>query len=371
MRIGIDALLIAKPLTGIGIYLKDMIHYLQIYDTHNEYFLYANNKIVIELNLSDRWNVRESNVENSFLWQICELPKLVKKDGIDLFFEPGNRMPVLPNNIPLVVTVHDLGSYLYPQYCSWQTYVMERLFLKRTCKRATYIVTISEFTKDTIVDHLKIRDEKIKVIYNGDTPYKGERVYSSKALSDIKEKFQINGKYFLFIGSISPRKNIEVIIRGYELYRENGGETQLVLAGKVAWRCDDIMENIQTSKFSKDIIVTGYIDEKEKEYLYKYSEGLIFPSRFEGFGFPILEAMSVGTRVITSNYSSMPEVAGNAALYLKNIDDCKELSELMHKLDTMGVEEKAEMVSAGYERVKLFSREKCAIQLLSLFNACK
>lgn len=369
MKIGIDINSLTRNLTGVGTYVYESIKYIREIDKENNYYLYTNDDVVCDLKEEDNFIIRKSPCSNVVLWYMHFLPMEIVQDNLDLFWEPGNRLPVMPKSeIKVVTTIHDMASYLFPKYCSWKTAIMEQLFLKKTCKKSNVLVAISKSTKRDIIDTFGIEERKIRVIYNGDTPYKVEKNYNEQLWNKVKEKYGIDSNYYLFVGTINPRKNCEVIVKAYNDYRDRGGRNILVLAGKLASGSKKVAKLIENSKYKKDIIVTGYISEEEKEYFYKYTSCLLFPSRYEGFGFPIVEAMSLGTLVITSNISSMPEVAGKAALYLNNIDDYKELSILLFKVDKMTKEEKEQRIKLGYENIKRFNRFFATEELLTVFN---
>lgn len=369
MKIGIDINSLTRNLTGVGTYVYESIMYISQLDKKNIYYLYTNDELVCELAHQDNFIIKKSKNRNVVLWYMHILPMEIKRDDIDLFWEPGNRLPIIPkHDIKLVVTIHDLASYLFVGYCSWKTAIMERLFLKKTCQRADRLISISESTKNDIISIFRIEEKKIRVIYNGDTPYKDTKVYDIEFWSGLKEKYGIDHDYYLFIGTINPRKNCGTIIKAYNNYRDKGGNNMLVLAGQMASGSKKISSLIKDSKYKNDILITGYISEDEKEYFYKYASCLLFPSRYEGFGFPILEAMSLGTLVITSNISSMPEVAGEAALYLNNINDDKELSRLLFEVDNMSETEKSKRISQGFKNTKRFSRVSATKALLEVFS---
>lgn len=369
MKIGIDVNSLTRSLTGVGTYVYESIKYISELDKTNTYYLYTNDELICKLIEQENFIIRMSRCSNVVLWYMYTLPAEIENDNINLFWEPGNRLPVIPrDDIKIVATIHDMASYLFPSYCSWKTAIMERLFLKKTCDKADRLISISESTKKDIIQTYGIDEGKIKVIYNGDTPYKVDREYDIHFLNRMKEKYGIIGNYYLFIGTINPRKNCEIIIKAYNNYRDQGGINTLVLAGKLAAGSKKIKNLIKASKYKDDIIITGYISEVEKEYFYKFASCLLFPSRYEGFGFPIVEAMSLGTLVITSNVSSMPEVAGEAALYLNNIDDDKELSGLLFRVDKMTEKEKKQRIKLGISNVKRFSRLIATKELLKVFN---
>lgn len=185
-----------------------------------------------------------------------------------------------------------------------------------------------------------------------------------------KNKYGIGEKYFIFVGDIQPRKNIYVMIDAFIKYKHSvKDDMQFVLVGKCRWKYQDILDRISNSSYKDDFILTGYVTDEEKTYLYKHARALIFPSRYEGFGFPILEAMSLEIPVITSNHSSMPEIAGNAALYLTDLDSSDELCELMRQVVFMPISKKKELCELGLKRAALFNRKNTAEEYYELFNA--
>ena len=206
------------------------------------------------------------------------------------------------------------------------------------------------------------------MIYNGDSIYNEKTEYNLEEWKKVKNKYALN-KFFLYVGNVHPRKNISIIIRAYKKYCTKIKEPfQLLIAGDFSWNTKEIEQEIAEFPYEGKIIVTGYVSDEELKYLYKYAECLVFPSRYEGFGLPILEAMSVGTRVITSNTSSMPEVAGGAALYLNDLDSYNELEILLEKIQNMSQNDKEIMINAGYIQSQKFSRRKCALAILKLFG---
>jgi len=168
-------------------------------------------------------------------------------------------------------------------------------------------------------------------------------------------KFGIHNKeYILFVGTLSPRKNANILIQAYLEYRKNGGKKKLMLAGNIAAKCEFLRDVINSSPYKNDIIFAGYVNDLEKRVLYFNAFSLLFPSRLEGFGYPLLEGMQAEIPVITSRVSCMPEIASDAAIYLDDIDDWKALSECIFRVETMNDDELKNIVKKGKERVDYF-----------------
>lgn len=323
MRIGIDVRTLSYPYSGIPIYVHDIISYWNGYKTDNEFFLYSNRPFSLDFELGPNWHICIDKYRLGTIWTQIRIPTLLKRDRIDVFWEPMNFLPRKVNGIKYLVTIHDLAVYLYPQLGRLSDAILEKLLLKRSCSRADKIIAISKSTKADIVRYLGANEEMISVIYNGGSPYTGkEPSYSLEQCNRIlNDRGLRSGAFLLFVGTIEPRKNVDTIISAYELLREHQEyDGKLVIAGKPGWKCSNTLKHINRSNYSKDIVLTGYISEIEKECLYRNASCLVFPSLYEGFGFPIIEAMSVGLPVITSIVSSMPEVGGDAAKYIERIN---------------------------------------------------
>lgn len=220
---------------------------------------------------------------------------------------------------------------------------------------ADKILAISQNGAEEIVKNLKNTDSKIQTIYIGKKMFKNGLDATQDECDSCLNKYSVTlGNYLLFVGTLSPRKNADVIIKGYIEYREQGGQKKIVLAGNIADKSKNVRKFIEDSSFKDDIILTGYVSEKEKRILYYHAAMMLFPSRLEGFGFPLLEAMQAGIPVITSNVSCMPEIAKDAAVYMNNIDDCNELTECIFEVEKMSVSQKLELMGEGLNRVAFF-----------------
>ena len=186
----------------------------------------------------------------------------------------------------------------------------------------------------------------------------------------IQKKYNLlNSKFIFFLSTIEPRKNLPTTIKAFERYKDkNMYNLKFVISGGIGWRCKDVLELIKNSKYKKDIIQTGYITLEEKDYFFKYCDAFLYPSLYEGFGIPVLEAMQRGTLVITTNVSSLPEVGVEAAIYLQSPKDIDELTNIIEKVIKMDATDKKEYMEKGYEQVKKFRWKKCAQETRNLFE---
>lgn len=274
---------------------------------------------------------------------------------------------VIPPKISgkVITTIHDLTYILYPNTMDVSNKKRLEKDMHSTVKRADYIITISENSKIDIIKHLHIDENKIEVIYPGvDEEYK--KLLSSDEITAVKNKYNINGKYLLYLGTLEPRKNIETIIRAYNCFKKaNKSDIKLVLAGKKGWLYDSIFKLVKEFGLEKDVIFTDYIDDMDKAPLYQGAEIFLFPSLYEGFGMPVIEAMASRTPVITSNSSSLPEVAGKAAIITDPLD-YKGISNFIKRiLNEYELREK--MISEGISQANKFSWDSSAEKLKNIY----
>lgn len=274
----------------------------------------------------------------------------------DVTFVPAHTLPYsLPGNA--VVTVHDLGYKYFPEahtpsqvkYLDWST--------KHSARRATRILADSQATADDLQKFYNVPDEKIHVVYPGvDVPY-------DKRGWELYAKYKIPLSYFLFIGTLQPRKNIERIIKAFDMWQNGNPDKNigLVLAGKQGWLFEESwLEGVE------NVHVTGYIDAEDKGALLRQASALVFPSLYEGFGFPVVEAMHMGTAVIASNNSSLPELTGDAAILVNP----ESIPEIVASLDLVAGNEliRRKLGIKGMMQAKQFKWETAAKQTLAILE---
>lgn len=274
---------------------------------------------------------------------------------------------VIPPNISgkVITTIHDLTYILYPNTMDTSNRKRLEKDMKSTVKRADYIITISESSKRDIIKYLHVDENKIQVIYPGvDEIYK--KVLNSDEITTVKNKYNIHGKYLLYLGTLEPRKNIETIIRAYNCFEKSDKDNvKLVLAGKKGWLYESIFKLVKEFNIEDNVIFTDYIDDMDKAPLYQGAEVFLFPSLYEGFGIPVIEAMASGIPVITSNSSSLPEAAGDAAIITEPLD-YKKISESIERiLNEDGLREK--MVAEGIKQANKFNWDLSAEKLKTIY----
>jgi glycosyltransferase involved in cell wall biosynthesis len=282
---------------------------------------------------------------------------------MDLFY--GKGVYIFPNfvrwpliNSPSIITVHDLSMFDVPEYAHPKNLEFMTKHLPNSIKKADLIVSVSNSTKNVLCEKFNVDPSKIIVTHLAAEPNIYRR--SEDEIASAKAKYGIFGKYLLFVGTLEPRKNIDGIVKAYRaLPKKMRDEYSLVLVGGRGWRDEKISEAIHDARLAGErVITTGYIDIEDKPCLMSGAEVFVWPSHYEGFGLPIIEAMSCGTPVITANNSSLPEAGGDAALYVDSSDNKQLVEGLISLLNNS--KKRKEMVSKGYKQAQKFSWEKCA-----------
>lgn len=368
MKIGLDARgAIWYRGTGIGTYTYQLVKNLHHLDKQNEYrFFWPGDEYK---NLDPANDEVFNSIERSKdkFWEEVHVPMSVEQEKIDIYHVPQNGIGLPAKKGCLnVVTVHDLIPYIYPETVG-KGYL--RIFLNempRIMEQSDLVITVSEHSKRDIQRIFQLPEDKIAVTYEAP-----ESVYRpiDKALAKqhVKEKYGIDGRYIVYLGGFSPRKNVKGLINAfYEIRHDIPEDYKLVLVGKEARDYDDTHMLVDALRLQDRVVFTGFAPVLELPYLYNAAELCVYPSFYEGFGLPPLEAMSCGVPTITSNTSSIPEVTGDAAV-LVNPHDMYNLADEMEKLIN-SPETLAKMREASLKQAAKFTWEKCARETLAAYE---
>ncbi|MFO7600899.1 MAG: glycosyltransferase family 1 protein [Candidatus Desulfacyla sp.] len=365
MKIGVDARPLSYQLTGIGVYLKNLLDELQRIDCRNHYVLISNGTIDYEIK-SPRWRKVEGRLKKkllSTLWMQVWAPIIASRFQIDLFWGPRHHLPLLLSpKIGTVLTVHDIVFRRYPGTMALPNLLVERLLMKRSLKRSDAVITDTHATADDIKGQFEVDPEKIFPIYLGSPKLPGKADRENGPGTDLPSRF------FLFVGTLDPRKNLRRILEAFRLLGPARHDVHLLIVGGEGWKSKDFLEVLSSRQLSSYVHLSGYVAFDLLASYYEKAMCLVFPSLYEGFGLPILEAMSCGTPVITSNVSSMKEVAGDAALLIDPLD-IQELTGAMKRVLT-DESLRRRLSMKGLKRVNSFTWERCAQETLSVLNRC-
>lgn len=364
MRIGISARGLSEVSGGVKQYITSVTQSLLEIDSDNQYFVFHN---------SDEFSGKFHNAKEIFLktknkliWDYVELPRALKKNKIDICIFPKN---VVPFNVKCksIVIIHDLLHIKDPKVYKWFDSLYMRLLIPFSVKKADKIVTDSKSTSNDLIELTGATKENVSVIYLAADDKYHPLNDSNEENSNVLKKYNLKLPYLLYIGSLSPRKNIPFLIKAFEEFmKANNIDIQLVLAGGKSWKDEEIHQTISKSPYRENIILTGFVDDDDLPYIYNQAEVFIYPSLYEGFGIPILEAMASGCPVLTSNTSSPPEVAGDAVLYFDptNINDLvQNISKVVNNNELQ-----TDLIEKGLKRVKEFSWKKTAQSIVLIYD---
>jgi len=367
MIIGFDgSRAFSKKRTGTENYSYQLLKSLSTIDKKNQYIVYLRPGVEVGESWSE--NLTFKVISWSRLWTQGGLVIQTFIDDLDVLFIPSHTLPIISKpGLKTVMTVHDLGAEYLPKMHQLKQQLYLKYITRYQLTSATRLIAVSKSTKEDLVKKVNIDPKKITVVYEGyDTESYGLR--SSKI-----------GKYFLFVGTIQPRKNLTRLITAFSRvipdsirdpyyidsdFRQND-KLNLLIVGSKGWASSEIYMLPKKLGIEGRVKFLGYVPDKDMPALYSNALALVFPSLFEGFGLPILEAQASGCPVITSNTSSMPEVAGKGAILVdpySTSDIVKGMSDILNK------EIRDKLTKAGFENIKRFSWEKCAKETLSVLE---
>ena len=300
-------------------------------------------------------------------WFDVQISKVLQQEQVDVFFSPDNFLS-LQTTVPTVLTTHDIAHFHYPRQVAWMHRPYYRLFIPSFLKKATRIVCVAEHGKTDLTAYYQVPAEKIAVVPNGTRAI--FQPLSDPEKMRVKAQFSKGVDFFFFLGAIHPRKNLQGLLRAYELFREKSGATvKLLIAGKLAWQVQEITAAHAASAYRDDILFLGYLPEETAAELMASALALTYLSFFEGFGLPVLEALCTDTPVITSNTSSLPEVAGEAAL-LVDPYDVEEIAGAMLRIWSEP-QLREDLVKKGQQQRQQFSWDRAAADIYSILQAVK
>lgn len=364
MIIGIDTRIPTRNKTGIAYLLDNIIPIILEKDDLNSYKL-----------IGSSFGINKKNVK------IFSLPRIVQR-GFNLFwkyiFFPPIEFLIGKTDIFFFTNFVDIPSYAkkrvlliadmsfkkYPQFTERKNLNFLNRNVGTAIKRSDRIITISENAKKEICDFYKVPSEKVDVVYPG-CPKSIKKIDDLDLIEELKNKLGVEKKYILFVGTLEPRKNLKRLVEAYDLLGDKlKQEYQLVLCGGKGWYYDEIFDIVREHQLEKHIIFTGYASESDLSLWYSGASALVYPSFYEGFGIPVLEAFTCGIPVVCSNTSSLPEVGGDAVVYCdpNNIENIRD--SIKNILEDDGL--RKTNIQRGYDQLKQFSWDDSAKRILNI-----
>ena len=364
MKIAIIADALDYQYAGIYYYTKELINALAKIDQKNEYWIVRSKSTG---DISE--NVKEliipiQKFPGAAPYRLfVSIPKILAQKKVDIVVEPRHFGPFnLPKNIKRVTVIHDLSPLRFPEWHQFVSRKLQQYFLPSILKRADYIITNSRFTADDVINYFPFTAHKTKGILLGK-----EAFFQPELNLAILAKHRVTTPYLLHTGTIEPRKNLRFLVHAFEELKQQGNPNlQLVLVGKSGWKHQAVLKAINNSPFQKDIKLLGYVDRTDLPTLYTAATAFVYPSHFEGFGLPILEAMSCGTPIVAANVSSLPEIIGAAGLLFPPNNQ----TILLQKINQLLANQSSRLVFSkkALEQAAKFSWEKTAQETLGVFE---
>ncbi len=378
MRIAIQAAdLDYHRIDGTRVYILNLLKFFGALAPKDEFLIYHRSDFNPALRPPVFPNYQIKKAKFPFLWTQTRFALEVFNDNPDVLWMPMHNFPLLRRKkMKTVVTIHDLAFKFFPSYFPRKDLRKINYLTDWAVKRADKIIAVSQSTKNDILKvYPEISEEKIKIIYHGFDEKLFQKETKKEKSDYFFSKFNLlvggqNSKFILYVGAIQPRKNLKTLIQAFEIYKRKNtfsSDLKLVLAGEKAWLWEETLDLLEKSPFRADIVFWERPDFEEVAFLYRYARVFVFPSLYEGFGIPILEAFAAETPVIAADNSSLREAGGEAAKYFL-ASDARDLAEKIEKvLENENI--RATMIAKGKEQARRFSWEKCARETLEYLKS--
>lgn len=303
------------------------------------------------------WHIfQDSSPGSRLIWEQTVLPGLVEKSRVDLLHSLHYTKP-LRLSCASVVTFHDMTYYLYPQMHTMRRRMVFPTAMRISARQADALISVSESTRQDMIRLLDVHPDKVFTTPLGVDP-SFKVTDNENKLRQVAEKYSLPEQFILYLGTIEPRKNLPLLIQIYKQLVDEGILHKLVLVGKYGWMYDEVLDLIKELDLQSKVIMTGYIAQNDLPLVYNLASLFVYPTIYEGFGLPALEAMACGVPVITSRIASLPEIIGEAGL-LVTVGNEKELKQAMERI-LEDIDLRNELVQKGFDRSKLFTWERTA-----------
>jgi glycosyltransferase involved in cell wall biosynthesis len=361
MRIGLATRWLQLPAGGAKEYTLNLIQALLQIDRENEYVVFHNASAAMGTFRTAKEVLLPGR--NKLWWDYVQLPLAVRREGIDLFWTPSYVVP-FPIRCKSVATVHDLAYFTLPKSYQLLDILYMRSAIPGSFRRASALLAVSEHTKRDIVRLFPFAENKVAVTYEAASG-KYKRAIEQDVLYATRDKYSLHCSFIFYASSISPRKGSPYLLQAFAALRSQIPH-KLVFTGGWSWGSADVFKLIEELSLKDDVIILGEVPAQDMPLLYNLADLFVYPSLYEGFGLPILEAMACGCPVVCSNLTSLPEVAGDAALMI-DPRDIPSLAHAMHAALT-DPQTRTSLIEKGLARAATFTWEKTARKTLEVFD---
>ncbi|MFB0508911.1 MAG: glycosyltransferase family 4 protein, partial [bacterium] len=376
MHIAIDTLSAKSLHHGMGVYVTNLVNRLVKIGAEHRFILYLTRRNADYINSSN--NIKRifitSNRPLRIAWENSLLPFSLQKEGVSVFWGPSNFLPSI-KFCKYAVTIHDITAISFPDYYPALRRFHYKSSILNSVRVADRIIVVSTQTKNDVIQYFKVPEQKVTVIHNGlDERFLNQAITDpcaeQRIAPQLKEKYCLPDSFIFTLGVLEPKKNVANLVRAYALAKKMnlGFLPKLVVGGskEYGWKNREFFQAVAEFKLEDDVKFTGRIDNEDLSAIYQAATVFVFPSIYEGFGLPVIEAMACGTPVITSNTSSLPEIAGDAAI-LVNPYEPREIADALFQVLTNEIRRQA-MIEKGRKNASRFSWDKAAQEILQVFE---
>ena len=373
MRIGIEGQrLFRKKKHGMDMVAYELIKNLQSIDKENEYLVFVKQDEDVCLKSENNFRIIELKNAPYPVWEQSVLPSAAVKEKCEILHCTSNTAPLF-TSIPLVVTLHDIIymeslSLLKKGFSNYQKFgnMYRRMIVPRVVRKCRKLITVSEFEKQRIADFFRLDNQKIEAVYNGVSSH-FKPVTDQAVLAGMKTKYNLPDRFFFFFGNTDPKKNTKGVLKALsDLHKETGENIPLVMLDFDRDELNRLISDIGDPSLRDKVILTGYVPNTELPAIYSLSTIFLYPSLRESFGIPMLEAMACGVPVITSNTSSMPEVGGDAAMFIDPYDPSQITAAMKRLLTDQTL--RSDLINKGFANASKYSWEAMAMRVLSIYS---
>ena len=366
MRIAFDGTTLRPGRTGVGYYTEHLLHHLAVRAGDDQIVVISNRPVDTTRPLPANVRIaRSSGRIPRMLWMQTLGPRLLRREQVDIVHFTNGMVP-LASPVPTVVTIHDMSLTLFPRYHPARRVLLNRPLVDVAARRADAIITVSQSAKRDIVRLYGLPAERVHVVHEAAAP-SFRPIHDSTERERVRRRYDLADRFILYVGTIEPRKNLPKLIEGFAKRRKAGDlPHQLVCAGPYGWLSRDIEDRIERLQIEDAIRFTGYVPFEDLPALYSLAEMFVFPSLYEGFGLPVIEAMACGTPVVTGHVPALSEVAGGAVEQVDRLD-ADSLGEAIVGL-ARSRERRENLSALGLQRSHFFSWDRAARETLEVYR---
>jgi len=360
MKIGIDGYEanIAQRV-GIGRFAFEVLWAMHRMDLEHRITVFIPNEKIPDLPpKKQNWEYRV--ISNRRLWTFTSLPKALQAENMNVFFSPTHYVPLF-SKVPRVFSIMDLSFLRFPDLFRKKDLYQLRLGTSHSAKVAKKIITISQFSKDAIMEQYNISANRVTVAYPGFNSDIFNNKIATKKIRKVLSGYGVKDRYILYVGTLQPRKNIVRLLNAFQHLEDKA--IKLLIVGKKGWLYKEFFEKIKKWKLADRILFTNFVSDGDLAALFAGAQCFVLPSLYEGFGIPVIEAMACGTPVVVSNVSSLPEVVGNAGIYVNPLES-KHIAKGLTAALEMSEDQRSSLLDKGYKQIEKFSWEKCAEKII-------